>query len=104
MAISDCLASAAALFLSLPERQSTFALGSFAWMVFNGEVGNQTCACHSWVGPGGSTWAEPPPEIMPKSARSPMIAFDLIEDLSRGRTLLAFFSRTMLPSSIFCAV
>ena len=53
--------------------------------------------------PGGSTCADPPPEIIPTSAWPPMIAMLWIFDGTSGRTVGLFFSRTMLFSSTRCA-
>src|SRR5882757_7621962 len=73
--------------------------------------GNQISSCQCvWPLPGGimalppmgSTWAEPPPEIIPTSECAPMTAIERSLEASRGRMAESFLRRTMLPSSIFC--
>src|SRR6201996_6966915 len=105
MATSDFLASAAADAGFAPESNSTFAPGAWAQIAFKGEVGNHTCACHGAAGrPGGSTCADPPPEIMPVSACGPITAIECTLLGSRGNRPLVFLSRTMLCSERWRAV
>src|SRR5580704_9382428 len=97
MATSDCFASAAAEPISAPESNCTLAPGTFALTACRGDVGNQTCSIHREGGlPGGSTCAEPPPEIMPVPALGPMIAIEWICARSSGRRLCEFFNNTVL--------
>src|SRR6201999_928925 len=77
IATSHFAASAAAAAGSAPESKATWAPGAAARTAFRGEVGNHTCDCQGWAGsPGGSTCADPPPEIMPVSALGPITAME----------------------------
>src|SRR5215831_13920304 len=74
-ATSAFFAAAAALAGLAPESKVTLAPGTFATTAFKGEVGNHTCSFHlGEERPGGSTCADPPPEIMAVSAFVPMMA------------------------------
>src|SRR6266404_1568512 len=53
--------------------------------------------------PGGSTWAEPPPEIIPTSECAPITAMLEAREASSGSCACSFLSSTMLCSSMFCA-
>src|ERR1700732_2359069 len=81
-------------------------------MAFSGDVGNHMWACQVVLPcpggmialpPGGSTWADPPPEIMPTSACAPITAMLEILEASSGSCECSFLSSTMLCSAIFCA-
>src|ERR1700688_922324 len=97
---SDSLARAAVAAGSAPEANLTLKPGALAATAFNGEVGNHTCAFHAGAeNPGGSTCADPPPEIMPSSACVPTIAMERTFARSNGNTPLSFFSSTILCSA-----
>src|SRR5215467_14040698 len=96
MATSDDFARDAAEAGSDPESNFTLADGAIAFTAFNGEVGNQTCDSHAGaVLPGGSTCAEPPPEIIPMSAFFPMIAMLRSLPASRGSRVFSLRNSTM---------
>src|SRR5664279_5693275 len=93
MATSAVFAKAAAEAGSVPGSYWTFARGAAARMAFKGDVGNQMGSSHAVLPfpggmiafpPGGSTWADPPPEIMPTSACVPITAMLAIFETSRG--------------------
>src|ERR1700733_11179286 len=105
MATSDFRARAAADAGSAPESNSTLAPLAAADTAFNGDVGNHTCDCQGWAGsPGGSTCADPPPEIMPVSACGPITAMECTVVGSSGNRPLVFLSRTILCSARWRAV
>ena len=112
MATSADLASAAAAAGSVPASYNTLADGAFARMFFSGDVGNQISSCQcvaplpgGWIAfpPGGSTCADPPPEIIPTSECAPITAMERSWPASRGR-MWSFLSSTMPPSAIFCVM
>src|SRR6202030_4657967 len=95
------LARAAATAGSEPESNCTFAPGALARIDFNGDVGNHTWACQYVLPlpggmialpPGGSTWAEPPPEIIPTSAWAPITAMLATLETSSGSCECSFLS------------
>src|ERR1700692_2661390 len=100
IATSDCFARAAVAAGSAPEANFTLNPGALAATAFKGEVGNHTCSFHlNDENPGGSTCADPPPEIMLSSACVPIIATERTFARSHGNTPLSFFSSTMLCSA-----
>src|SRR5258707_7311566 len=100
MATSDFFASSTADSEFAPESNCTLALGAFALTAFSGEVGNHMCSCHFAPGrPGGSTCADPPPEIMLVSACAPIIAMECTFVRSSGSTPSLFLSNTVLCSA-----
>src|SRR5712692_896406 len=100
MATSDFFASSAADSEFVPESNCTLAPGTFALTAFKGEVGNHTCSCHFAPGrPGGSTCADPPPEIMLALACAPIIAMECNFVRSSGSTPSLFLSSTVLCSA-----
>src|SRR2546429_3838539 len=71
-------------------------------MAFSGEDGNQTCSFHLVAPcPGGSTCAEPPPEIMLVSAFGPITAMECSFARSSGNIPRSFFNSTMLCSAMW---
>src|SRR6516225_6607030 len=97
MATSDLLANAAADAGSAPEANSTVAPGVLAAMALSGDDGNQTCSFHLVAPrPGGSTCAEPPPEIMPVLAFGPMTAMERSLAGSSGNIPRSFLNSPML--------
>src|SRR5271154_523071 len=95
IARSELLARLAADCKSVPGSKVIFAFGNFSRRAFRGDVGNQTWSCQFVaplpggmiaLPPGGSTWAEPPPEIIPTSARPPIIAIVCTLDGRIGST------------------
>ena len=108
MAMSELWASFAAESKSVPGSKVILVCGSLSRSAASGEVGNQMCSCQTVaplpggmmaLPPGGSTCAEPPPEIMPTSAWPPIMAMLRTREGRMGRTELRFFKRTMLFSS-----
>ena len=94
MATLDWRANAAAAAGSLPESNFTVAPDASAVTAFKGDGGNQTCDCHAGsVLPGGSTCADPPPEIMPTFACEPMMAMEWIFVGSSGRRFCGIFQQ-----------
>src|SRR5512143_832492 len=107
MATSAVFAAAAAAAGSVPGSQVTFTPEARARIAFNGDDGYHTSASQRFVvgtalPPGGSTCAEPPPEITPTSACEPITAIDFTAALS-GNWLCSFFNSTEPSSATRCA-